>query len=48
MNIDLARHFALRPIQADYFLTGLPNTAANRQNSLRLGADIVIRFSPSK
>jgi outer membrane immunogenic protein len=48
INIDLSRHLALRPFQADYFLTTLPNAAANRQNSLRLGAGIVFKFSPPK
>jgi outer membrane immunogenic protein len=45
MNIDLSRHFAVRPVQADYFMTELPNTAANRQNSVRLGAGILFKFS---
>jgi outer membrane immunogenic protein len=45
VNIDLSRHFALRPFQADYFLTGLPNNRTNRQNSLRLGAGIVFKLS---
>jgi outer membrane immunogenic protein len=48
MNIDLSRRLALRPFQADYLLTDLPNTAANRQNSLRLGAGIVFKFPSPK
>ena len=46
VNIDLSRRFAVRPFQADYILTDLPNTAANHQNSLRLGAGIVFKFPP--
>lgn len=45
MNIDLSRHLAVRPFQADFFRTDLPNNAANRQNSLRLGAGIVFKLS---
>ena len=45
VNIDLSRHLALRAFQADYFLTGLPNNSTNLQNSLRIGAGIVSRFS---
>ena len=45
VNIDLSRHLALRLLQADYFLTGLPNNGTNRQNSLRIGAGIVFKTS---
>jgi peptidoglycan-associated lipoprotein len=48
MNIGLSRHLALRPFQADYFLTSLPNTSANRQNSLRVGGGIVFKFPSPK
>ena len=48
LNISLSRYLALRPLQADYFLTTLPNDAANRQNSLRLGAGIVFKLSPPR
>jgi hypothetical protein len=44
MNIDLSHHLALRPLQADFLMTDLPNTGSNRQNSLRLGAGIVFKF----
>ena len=46
MNIGLLRRPAIRPFQADYFLTSVPNTAANRQNSLRLGGGLVFKLSP--
>ena len=48
LNISLSRYLALRPLQADYFLTTLPNNAANRQNSFRLGAGIVFKLSPPR
>jgi hypothetical protein len=48
INIDLSRHLAIRPFQADYLLTMLPNTASNRQNSLRVGAGIVFKFPSPK
>jgi len=48
MNIDLSRHLALRPLQADYFLTSFPNASANRQNSLRVGAGIIFKFPSPK
>ena len=46
--IALSRHLALRPFQADNLLTDLPNTAANGQNSLRLGAGMVFKLSSSE
>jgi outer membrane immunogenic protein len=48
LNIGLSRHLAVRPFQADYLMTELPNTDANRQNSLRLGAGIVFRFPSTR
>jgi hypothetical protein len=34
-EVTIAKHFANRAIEADYFRTSLPNTAANTQNLLR-------------
>jgi peptidoglycan-associated lipoprotein len=43
-DVRIARHFAIRPIEADYFLTKLPNGVNGTQNNLRLSAGIVLRF----
>jgi outer membrane immunogenic protein len=43
-DIRIARHIAIRPIEADYFLTRLPNGVNGAQNNLRLSAGIVLRF----
>jgi outer membrane immunogenic protein len=44
LDIRLQSHLAVRPIQADYFLTHLSNGLNNRQNSLRLSAGVVLHF----
>jgi opacity protein-like surface antigen len=44
LNINLSRHLAVRPFQADYFFTQLPNNQGDRQNNFRLSAGIVFRF----
>ena len=43
VDIGVMRHLALRLVQADYVRTQLPNSLSNVQNSLRLGAGIVLR-----
>ncbi len=35
---------SIRPFQADYLYTGLPNSTVNRQNNLRLSAGILLRL----
>ena len=44
LDVRVRPWLALRPIQAGYFLTGLPNGGNNRQDSLRLSAGLVLRF----
>jgi outer membrane immunogenic protein len=44
LDIRLKSRLAVRPIQADYLLTHLPNGLNNRQNSLRLSAGVVLHF----
>lgn len=44
VDLRLSRHFAVRAIQASWLRTQLPNGTNNRQNSLRLGTGIVLRF----
>lgn len=44
INVNLAPHFALRLVEADYLRTQLPNSTNNVQNNLTLGAGLVLRF----
>jgi hypothetical protein len=44
LDIQLSEHFAVRAIQADYFYTRFTNGVNDHQNSLRMGAGLVIRF----
>jgi hypothetical protein len=44
IDVTLSRHFAVRPLQAEYFLTKFPDGANDRQNNFRYGAGIVFRF----
>jgi outer membrane immunogenic protein len=44
VDVNLSRRVALRAIQADYFLTMLPNGSSDRQNNLRLSAGLAFRF----
>jgi outer membrane immunogenic protein len=43
-DVRIARHMAIRPIEADYFLTRLPNGVNGSENNFRLSAGIVLRF----
>ncbi len=44
IDVRLSKQFSLRPIQAEYFLTKIPDGLSNRQNNFRFGAGIVFRF----
>ncbi len=44
LDIRLNRRFAIRAIRASYLRTQFPNTTTNVQNSLSLGAGLVMRF----
>jgi outer membrane immunogenic protein len=44
IDVTVSRHFAVRPVQAEYFLTTFPDFANNRRNHFRYGAGIVFRF----
>lgn len=44
VDLGLSHHFAVRVIQSDWLRTQFPNSTTNVQNSLRLGAGIVVRF----
>ena len=44
VDLRIARHFAIRPIQADWVRTQFPNGNTNVQNSLRLAGGVVLRL----
>jgi hypothetical protein len=44
IDVTVSRHFAVRPVQAEYFLTKFPDGDNNRQNNFRYSAGIVFRF----
>jgi hypothetical protein len=44
VDIGLSRHFAVRAVQADWIRTQFPNSTTNIQNTLRIGAGVVLRF----
>jgi hypothetical protein len=44
VDFKISEHFAIRPVQAEYFLTKFTDGANNRQNNFRYSAGIVFRF----
>jgi len=44
IDFKVSRHISVRPIQAEYFMTKIPDGLNNRQNNLRVGAGIVLRL----
>jgi hypothetical protein len=44
IDVRVSKHFSIRPVQAEYFLTKIPDGLNNRQNNFRFGAGIVFRF----
>jgi hypothetical protein len=44
IDVKISKHFAIRPAQAEYFLTKIPDGLNNRQNNFRFGAGIMLRF----
>lgn len=44
IDVKLSKHFSIRPVQAEYFLTKIPDGLNNRQNNFRFSAGIVFRF----
>jgi opacity protein-like surface antigen len=44
LDFTVSRHIAIRPVQAEYFLTKFPDGLNNRQNNFRYSAGIVFRF----
>jgi hypothetical protein len=44
VDFKISRHFAIRPVQAEYFLTKFSDGASDRQNNFRFGAGVVFQF----
>jgi opacity protein-like surface antigen len=44
IDFKVSRHVSVRPVQAEYFMTKIPDGLNNRQDNLRVGAGIVLRL----
>jgi len=44
IDVKVSKHFSIRPAQAEYFMTKIPDGLNNRQNNFRYSAGIVLRF----
>lgn len=44
VDARVSRHISVRPVEAEYLLTKIPDGLNNRQNNFRFGAGIVFRF----
>ncbi|MFZ0820582.1 MAG: outer membrane beta-barrel protein [Candidatus Acidiferrales bacterium] len=44
IDFKVSRHVSVRPVQAEYFMTKIPDGLNNRQDNFRFGAGIVFRF----
>jgi opacity protein-like surface antigen len=44
IDVKVSKHVAVRPVQAEYFLTKIPDGLNNRQNNFRFSAGVVFRF----
>ena len=44
VDLKLSHYVAVRALEASWLRTQLPNSTNDRQNSLRLGAGLVVRF----
>jgi len=44
IDFNVSKHVSVRPVQAEYFMTRLPNGLNNRVNNLRIGAGITLRL----
>ena len=45
IDLKVSRHVSIRPVQAEYFMTKIPDGLNNRQDNLRVGAGIVFQYS---
>ncbi|MFY9845616.1 MAG: outer membrane beta-barrel protein [Terriglobales bacterium] len=44
IDFRVSSHVSIRPVEAEYFMTKIPDGLNNRQNNLRIGAGIVVRL----
>ncbi|MFZ0798190.1 MAG: outer membrane beta-barrel protein [Terriglobales bacterium] len=44
IDLKVSKHVSVRPVQAEYFMTKIPDGLNNRQDNLRVGAGIVVRL----
>ena len=44
IDFKVSNHVSVRPVQAEYFLTKIPDGLKNRQNNFRFSAGVVFRF----
>ena len=42
IDFKVSKQVSVRPVQAEYFMTRLPNGLSNRENNLRIGGGIVL------
>ena len=44
IDFKLSEHVFIRPVQAEYFMTKIPDGLNSRQNNFRFSAGVVFRF----
>ena len=44
VDFKVSKHVSVRPVQAEYFMTKIPDGLNNRQNNFRFSAGVVFRF----
>ena len=44
IDFKVSRHISVRPIQAEYFMSKIPDGLKNRQDNLRIGAGVILRL----
>ena len=44
IDFKVSKHVSVRPVQAEYFMTKIPDGLNDRQNNLRVGAGVVVRL----
>ena len=44
IDFKVSKHVSVRPVQADYFLTKIPDGLNNRQNNFRFSVGVMLRF----
>ncbi len=44
IDFKVSKHVSIRPVQAEYFMTKVPDGLNNRQDNLRVGSGIVVRL----